>query len=79
MENESKKGFKGGKKYVVVKAFCCREQKCSLVPNVFCFFSHFSVFCKFRRKKCMEGSISPTFFKQLLHAQIPKAQKSCLT
>ena len=25
------------------------------------------------------GSISPTFYKQLLRTQIPKAQKSCLT
>ena len=25
------------------------------------------------------GSISPTFYKQLLRVQIPKAQKSCLT
>ena len=25
------------------------------------------------------GSILPTFYEQLLHMQIPKAQKSCLT
>ena len=27
----------------------------------------------------MMGSISPTFYEQLLHSKIPKVQKSCLT